>query len=299
MSRDRFNELQGYSDREDTAIEMGALDSSHAAGDGYPDGRFFGMLDSVSRQMSQIDEHIGLIANLHEQALVVTSESKYRQISSDRDQLVADTNGMIASVKQNLDTLARTVDDPTISKEQRVLYATRQQTLAKKFSEQLQRYRQMEYQYSQRNRERLERQYRIARPDATEDEVANAIDSDQAGQVFAQSVMHSSRIGDARRVLRDVEERQADIKKIEKTISELAQMFSEVSEMVNRQQEVIDSIDTAVEETQVHVESGRKEVNTAIVLRIKARKKLWIILFISIIIIVIIVIIIYFTVIKK
>ncbi|KAJ2374079.1 hypothetical protein H4S02_008654, partial [Coemansia sp. RSA 2611] len=94
-------------------------------------------------------------------------------------------------------------------------------------------------------------------------------------------------------------ERQADIKKIDKTISELAQMFVEVSEMVNRQQEVIDSIDTAVEETHVHVDSGRKEVNTAIVLRIKARKKLWIILAISIIIIVIIVVIIYFTVIKK
>ncbi|KAJ2332525.1 hypothetical protein GGH91_006156, partial [Coemansia sp. RSA 2671] len=210
MSRDRFNELQyynrfdqrpfGYSDREDTAIELGPLDNGQVVGGGgYPDGRFFNLLDGVVRQMSQIDEHIGLIANLHEQALAVTSESKYRQISSDRDQLVADTNGMIAGVKQNLEILARTADDPTIPKEQRVLHATRQQTQAKKFSEQLQRYRQMEYQYSQRNRERLERQYRIARPDASDEEVASAIDSDQAGQVFAQSVMHSSRIGDARR----------------------------------------------------------------------------------------------------
>ncbi|KAJ2804047.1 hypothetical protein H4S07_004318, partial [Coemansia furcata] len=285
----------GYSDREDTAIEMGPLDTSQAAGN----GRFFNMLDGVVSQMSQIDEHIGRIANLHEQALTVTSESKYRQISSDRDQLVADTNGIIAGVKQNLEILARTADDPTSSKDQRVLHATRQQTQAKKFSEQLQRYRQMEYQYSQRNRERLERQYRIARPDASDEEVANAIDSDQAGQVFAQSVMHSNRIGDARRVLRDVEERQADIKKIDKTIGELAQMFVEVSEMVNRQQEVIDSIDTAVEETHMDMENGRKEVNTAIVLRIKARKKLWIILFVSIIIIVVIIIIVYFTVIKK
>ncbi|KAJ2829136.1 hypothetical protein GGI24_002213 [Coemansia furcata] len=295
MSRDRFNELQGYSDREDTAIEMGPLDTSQAAGD----DRFFNMLDGVVSQMSQIDEHIERIANLHKQALTVTSESKYRQISSDHDQLVADTNGIIAGVKQNLEILARTADDPTSSKDQRVLHVTRQQTQAKKFSEQLQRYRQIEYQYSQRNREQLERQYRIARPDASDEEVAKAIGSDQAGQVFAQSVMHSNRLGDARRVLRDVEERQADIKKIDNTIGELAQMFVEVSEMVNRQQEVIDSIDTAVEDTHVNVVDGQKEVNTAIVLRIKARKKLWIILFVSIIIIVVIIIIVYFTVIKK
>ncbi|KAJ2006399.1 hypothetical protein H4R26_001401 [Coemansia thaxteri] len=279
---------------------MGALDAGQAGGNGnYSDGQFFGLLDATDRQMALIDEHIGLIANLHEQALAATSEVKHRQISSDRDQLVDDTNGIIASVKQNLGVLARAVDDPTIPKAQRVAQASRQQSLAKKFADQLQRYRQMEYRYSQRNRERLERQYRIARPDATDEEVASAIDSDQAGQVFAQSVMQSSRVGDARRVLRDVEERQADIKKIEKTINELAQMFVEVSDMVNRQQEVIDSIDVAVEDAHVQVQTGRKEVTNAIVYRIKARKKTWIILALVLLIIVIIVIIVYFTVIKK
>ncbi|KAJ2802719.1 Plasma membrane t-SNARE, secretory vesicle fusion, partial [Coemansia helicoidea] len=279
MGRDRFNELQGeYDGHNDTAIELGAFDARHAGyGDGAAGpaagGQFFQMLDAVKGQMEAVDENIKQIAYWHEQALEATSESKYHQVIFDRDGLVSETDGLISEVKQGLDALAQAVNDPSTPKSQRAAQATRQQNLAKKFSEQLQRYHQMEYQYSKRNRERLGRQYRIARPDATDEEVANAIDSDQAGQVFAQSVMGSNKQQEMRRVLRDVEERQADIKKIEQTITRLAEMFVEVSEMVNRQQEVLDNIEDAVEETHGHVESAQKEVKQAIVWRIKARKK--------------------------
>ncbi|KAJ2476360.1 hypothetical protein IWW56_004964 [Coemansia sp. RSA 2131] len=308
MGRDRFEELQGgYGGQDDTAIELGAFDARHAGygnydnggNTGYGDGQFFKLLDSAKAQMEVIEESIKQIAYWHEQALEATSEHKYHQIIFDRDNLVSETNAHISEVKQNLENLAQSVDDPAISKSQRIAQATRQQSLAKKFSELLQRYHQMEYQYSKRNRDRLARQYRIARPDATDDEVAAAIDNDQAGQVFAQSVMSSSRQNDARRVLRDVEERQADIKKIDQTISQLAEMFVEISDMVNRQQETIDSIESAVEDTHGNVESAHKEVKQAIVYRIKARKKIWIALLLLIIIIIIIVVIIYFTVIKK
>ncbi|KAJ1944972.1 hypothetical protein FBU59_002448 [Linderina macrospora] len=253
--------------------------------------------------MSQVDQRIQQISQLHEQALNATSESKHTQAASDRDRLVADTNAVITEIKgdlQRIDQVLRSSqNDPSVSKSQHVARASRQQGLAKKFSEQIQRYRQMEHQYSQRNKERLERQYRIARPDATDSEIANAIENDQAGQVFAQTVMQSSRVGEARRVMRDVEERQADIRKIEQTINELAQMFGEVSEMVNRQQEMIDNIENAVEDTHVQVQSARQEVDKAIVFRKKSRKRLWCILALVLILIAVIVLIVYFTVIKK
>ncbi|KAJ1961657.1 hypothetical protein GGI12_003126 [Dipsacomyces acuminosporus] len=298
MSRDRFQELQGYNAPADTAIELGAVDASQI-NSSYPDGQFFHLLDTTKEQMAQVDQRIGQISHLHEQALGATSESRHSTIARDRDQLVSDTNALIAEIKQNLEVLERTFDDPSVSKSQRVARASQQQSLAQKFSDQLQRYRQMEYQYSQRNRERLERQYKIAKPDATDEEIKEAVENDQAGKVFAQSVLRSSRVGEARRVLRDVEERQADIRKIEKTISELAQMFIEVSDMVNRQQEMIDSIEAAVEDTHGHVETAHKEVKKAIVFRIKSRKRIWIIIILLLILIAIIVIIVYFTAIKK
>lgn len=263
-----------------------------------PDGQFFHLIDTANDKMAQIDGRIGQIAQLHEQALEATSENKYRMIADDRDRLVAETNDVISSIKQTIDSLARATKDPSVPKSQRATQAARQQALAKKFSDQLQRYRQMEYQYSQRNRQRLERQYRIARPDATDEEVNQAINSDQGGQVFAQAVMHSNHMGEARRVMRDVEERKADLAKIEITINELAELFVEVSEMVNQQQEVIDSIEGAVEDTHGAVELGNKETKNAIMYRIKARKKTWCIISIVIVIIVIIIVVVYFKVIK-
>ncbi|ORX68631.1 t-SNARE [Linderina pennispora] len=284
MGRDRFGELQAGMDPapEQTAIELGEYAGTHI-GTNTTEGQFFYLMDTAKDQIEAVNQRIQQIAHLHDQALEATSE----------DEAPTDF------IKQNLDVLQRTFDDPALSKSQRVARAAQQQAVARHFSELLQRYRQMETQYSNRNKERLERQYRIARPDATDEEIAAAIESDQAGQVFAQSVMHSSRIGEARRVLRDVEERQADIRKIEKTVNELSEMFLEVNDMVNRQQEMIDSIENAVEDTHVHVEDAHKEVKKAIVYRIKARKKMWIIIFLVILIIVIIIIIVYFTVIKK
>ncbi|KAJ1947603.1 hypothetical protein FBU59_001862 [Linderina macrospora] len=300
MGRDRFGELQAGMDPtpEQTAIELGEYAATQMATN-TTEGQFFYLLDTAKDQIEDVNQRIQQIAHLHDQALEATSEAKHRQISQDRDQLVTDTNSLVSEIKQNLDVLQRTFDDPALSKSQRVARAAQHQAVAKNFSELLQRYRQMESQYSNRNKQRLERQYRIARPDATDEEIAAAIESDQAGQVFAQSVMHSSRIGEARRVLRDVEERQADIRKIEKTVNELSEMFLEVNDMVNRQQELIDNIENAVEDTHVHVEDAHKEVKKAIVFRIKSRKRLWCIIFLVLLIIVIIIIIVYFTVIKK
>ncbi|KAJ2823461.1 hypothetical protein FBU31_004269 [Coemansia sp. 'formosensis'] len=248
--------------------------------------------------MSQVDQHISEIRSLHERALVATNEPRHKEAAMERDDKVAATNSMISEIKENLKEMAdvckRSKHDPSVTRNQMTARGGRQQALAKKFADQLQRYRQMEYEYSQRNRERLERQYRIARPNATEEEVRDAIVNEQAGKVFSQTVMNSNRLGDARRVLRDVEERQADIKKIERTINELAQMFIEVSEMVNQQQEIIDSIETAVEDTHVNVVDGRKEVKEAIVYRKKSRKTMWCIIIFLITVVIVVGLVLYF-----
>ncbi|KAJ2020744.1 hypothetical protein GGI14_000641 [Coemansia sp. S680] len=322
MSRDRFKDLQaqgwaqsqagvgyGHPATDDhTTIPMNQMggysrDKDHNQHNNEYNGvsaddEFFGLIDRITDQMSQVDQQIGEIRSLHERALVATNESRHKEAALERDDKVAATNSMISEIKENLketaDVCKRSKHDPSVTKSQMTARGGRQQALAKKFADQLQRYRLMEYEYSQRNRERLERQYRIARPNATEEEVRDAIVNDQAGKVFSQAVMNSNRLGDARRVLRDVEERQADIKKIEKTISELAQMFIDVSEMVNQQQEIIDSIETAVEETHVNVVQARKEVKGAIVHRKKSRKTMWCIIIFLIIVVIVVGLVLYF-----
>jgi len=87
----------------------------------------------------------------------------------------------------------------------------------------------------------------LAKPDATSEEVAAAVDGG-GQQIFAQAVSKyfafvpsivvvltvvqmsaSTRYGESRAAYREVEERQHDLQKVEQTLTELAQLFSDVS----------------------------------------------------------------------
>ncbi|KAG0188068.1 Plasma membrane t-SNARE, secretory vesicle fusion [Apophysomyces sp. BC1034] len=91
-------------------------------------------------------------------------------------------------------------------------------TLRKRFLEVIQRYQDIERTYQQKYRQHIVRQIHIVKPDATQDEIDAVIDSDQPPQLFSQSLMQASRMGEAREVLSEVQSRHDDIKRIEKTI---------------------------------------------------------------------------------
>ena len=60
--------------------------------------------------------------------------------------------------------------------------------MRKRFLDTIQRYQDVERNYQLKYRQRIERQIRIVKPDASQDEVDDIIDSDGPPQVFAQSV---------------------------------------------------------------------------------------------------------------
>jgi syntaxin 1B/2/3 len=66
----------------------------------------------------------------------------------------------------------------------------------------------------------------IARPDASRADIDKAIDS-RSGPVFAQEML-SSRIGEQRRALQEVQGRHEELRKMEKSIEELAQLFQDM-----------------------------------------------------------------------
>ncbi|KAJ1957783.1 hypothetical protein GGI12_004925, partial [Dipsacomyces acuminosporus] len=142
----------------------------------------------------------------------------------------------------------------------------------------IENYRKMERDQATRNRDRLSRLYKIACPDATEDEIFMAIDDEMAAEIFAQKVMQSSRSGEARSVLKDVTDRQGDIANIEHTISELTKVHNEASEMVNRQQARLDTITVAIERVETNVRGRNSEKSFALPSRRMHRKRTWIII---------------------
>ncbi|PVU90557.1 hypothetical protein BB561_004821 [Smittium simulii] len=190
-------------------------------------------------------------------------------------------------------------EEQNISRTQKVSRLGRQQGLAKSFGEFVQNYQQANVDFNERNKQRLRRQYLIAKPDATDEEVEEAISSDQVGNVFSSMVMKSSRTAEAKSVLKEVEERHQDILNTEKAILELAGLFQEISDMIYRQQDSLDTIETAVEDANFHIEIAGQEIDQAIEIRKSTRKKAMILLLVLIIVMGIVGGIVYLEVSKK
>ncbi|OMH79865.1 Syntaxin-like protein psy1 [Zancudomyces culisetae] len=231
---------------------------------------------------------------LHEKVINSINDSSYKDVVAERDALDRKTMKLIEAIKADLKQMNTAANDRNLTKSQKATRLGRQQGLTKGLGDVIQNYQQTKHQMSQRNRQKLKRQYMIANPEATSEEADEAIASDRADNVFAQKIMNSSRVTNARMVLREVEERQKDIARLERTIVELSEMFNEINMMVEKQQEMIDVVEAAAEETNANTQYAAVEVDKAIVSRRSSRKKLWCLFIFFLIVLIVLGIVLYF-----
>ncbi|KAL8877781.1 MAG: hypothetical protein Q9192_008599, partial [Flavoplaca navasiana] len=153
-------------------------------------------------------------------------------------------------------------------------------------------YQQVDSEFRKKLSAQMERQYRIVRPDASDQEVREAVEDTSRGQVFSQALMQSNRRGQAQSALSAVQGRHEAIQKIERQMIELAQLFQDVDAAIVEQEAPVQAIETGVEKTHENIQGGNKQLDGAIKKARSIRKKKWICLGIGITIILIIVIII-------
>jgi syntaxin 1B/2/3 len=104
--------------------------------------------------------------------------------------MMAETSKLTNSIRSSIKGLearakaARGGDQKTM--------VTQTEALKKKFRDAIARFQQVEKAYRDRTRQRMERQFRIVRPDASQQEIQAAIEDDQGGQIFSQAVRSPS-----------------------------------------------------------------------------------------------------------
>jgi len=152
-----------------------------------------------------------------------------------------------------------------------------------KFVEAIQNYQSVEQQYRTKYKQRMERQFKIVKPDATPEEVKAVVNDEQGGQIFSQALMNS-RHTDSRAAYQEVQGRHEDIKRIEKTLAELAQLFNDMSVLVEQQNEVVDNVHTQAGTVQQDTEAGVLFTDKAVISARAARKKRWICFFIILVV---------------
>jgi len=248
-----------------TADLSSALDSDTMAA-------FYNEISSIQDSLRTFNDNVARISDLHTRSLNNTDDAVAQRSSAELEELVADTSALSNVLKRRIKSLEKqgaAGRDGQIRKQQTGLVKS-------KFVEAIQNYQTVEQQFRQKYRQRLERQYKIVKPDATPDEIRSAIEGDNGGQVFSQALLNSNRYGESRAAYREVQERHADIQKIEQTLTELAQLFNDMSILVEQQDEVLNVIETTAAAVEKDTEAGLGHTIKAVKSARSARKMRWI-----------------------
>ncbi|KAK9245234.1 t-SNARE [Lipomyces tetrasporus] len=266
------------------SYEMSTLNGGGPYGGQDDMSVFFSEIDSIKNAISQFDNNVARIESLHNRSLneIDTEQDQWNQ--KQIDALVAETSQISNTLKYKIKSLeGKSRSDST----KRVQVDAVKRT----FMDSIQRYQSVEASYGMKYKERAKRQYRIVRPDATEDEVRQAIEDTSGSQIFSQALLNSNRRGEARTALTEVQNRHKELQKMERTLGELVQLFKDMEELVEVQAQDVQAVDHTVKRVENDVNKGVEETRIAVKHARAARRKKWICLGIILIICIILAIV--------
>ncbi|KAG9123770.1 Plasma membrane t-SNARE, secretory vesicle fusion [Ceratobasidium sp. 392] len=293
QSNDRPYELNSYN--QPPAGYTNTENANYGGGDNQPPAgetemtRFYDEITAIQDLIHSYRDNIKTISNLQSRSLTATDDEALRRATSELDGVSAQTQDVSAEIKRRVQALE--AGRGKVSGRDREAWIQQTNVVKSRFVAAIQEYQQAEQQYRQKSRQRMERQVRIVKPDATQEEIEAVVNNDAGAQVFSQALMSSNRYGESRLAYREVQQRHDDVKKIEKTLTELAQLFSDMSVMVAQHDETIDAIEAHAAQADKDMENGLDQTGKAVEHARAARRKRWICFWIIVVILVVVAII--------
>jgi len=277
MASDRLAELNQLSGGGALAVgSMGSDDIESGQRGANFMGDFFGQVAEIKKVMEQVKANIEDLEKKQSKALTdVYGGADYKQEIED---LTDDTNAMAGRVRSHLtqmDAELKRMIQQDPSANQTSDYKIRRNmhsTLTKKFMLLMESYQSCQTKYKTKYQETVKRQFKIVKPDATDDEVEQVLEG--GGEAIFTEHMLASRNAQARAALEDVQEKHKDIQRLESSIQELHQLFVDLSVLVESQGELLDQIEYSVSQSLSYTKTGVKELESANVYARKSRKKM-------------------------
>lgn len=259
---------------------------------------FFAEVDSIQGQIRQLHSNINSVSELHTRRLQTTDDPQ----SNSTQQLAAlsaETSALTNAIRTQIHRLNE--KNRATPKDDNAGFNTRKGQIAalqNSFRKTLEEYNLVEKNSREKYRQRMERQIKIVKPDATEQEINEAFNDQSGGQVFSQALVQSRQSG-ARAAFQEVQSRNQDLRKIEETITQLAQMMQDMATLVLEQDDSVRQIETHAVQAKTDMEQGRVEVTKATNSARAARKKKWICFIIVVLICIVIAVVVAVEVTKK
>ncbi|KAK4703674.1 syntaxin 1B/2/3, partial [Phenoliferia sp. Uapishka_3] len=243
---------------------------------------------SIQDSIKQLHQNINAVSDLHSRRLATTDDALQSASTSQLAQLSSQTSQLTNQIRNQITSLNNANKQSQPGDSDFKTRKTQIATLQNSFKRALQDYQEVEKKSRDKYRQRMERQIRIVKPDATQEEIKAAFDDSTGGQqIFSQALVQSRQSG-ARAAFAEVQSRNQDLKKIEETITQLAQMMQDMATLVLEQDEAVQNIETQAAQVHTDVESGLQQTQKAVKSARAARAKRWICFFIIVAILIVI-----------
>lgn len=223
----------------------------------------------IDQGINTVDQNLAQLRNLHRAALGDTDTTSGSRVNREVDALSAETMSLYRSLVDRVRTVKSSPDA------RQPMNARQVERVDRRLKTAITQYQSVEADFQREMQGQIARQFRIVRPNATEEEVSRAVDGAQGGQVFTQALMQSNRQGQASAALNNVRDRHAQILKIEKQMSELAQLFQDMNTLVVQQEEAVQQIDQQAEDVVENLDKGNTEIDTATKTAWATKRKKW------------------------
>jgi len=248
-------------------------------------GPYFKEVEQIKQQTKQLKTNVDRLGTLYTSRLEAANTKGMQETSAEIDTLVDATNKLAILVQNKLKQLSQDNDSLKDQAEQRIKKNIHSAIL-QKFVDTMQVYQGMQQKHRDNYRMTAANLIKTANPDATEEEIEDAITSGSAEQIFAQQTL--ARREAAKQAHNYVISKHKEILKIEQSLIQLHQLFVDMSVLVQEQSEIVANIEHNVQSAQEHTGEALKELRTANKYHKKARKKMIIIIIIIVVVFIVV-----------
>jgi len=287
MNRDRLNDLNSsysprnnYSERPHNNYNNNTRnnnnnypENNYSQGNGYGANSFSQYTErfnNLQSEIKDIENSIERLESLYNKSYNEVRVNENAEIKRKISEMENRITGEIQDVTNKLKTIRGEASRNTNPKDRKMILNHVTNT-SKSLREVFNSFNQKKKNYAEQKRSRMIRQYQIIHQGASKEEAEKYADSNPDGTLQFSMLSGSKAAYDEAKRNRD------QMEQINQSINELCDLFQDMNFMLTTQNETIQIIDEKMDEVDVQVEEGSKQLTQAIEIRKSSRKKLWII----------------------
>eukprot|EP01111_Echinosteliopsis_oligospora_P016105 TRINITY_DN6572_c0_g1_i2.p1 TRINITY_DN6572_c0_g1~~TRINITY_DN6572_c0_g1_i2.p1 ORF type:complete len:265 (+),score=60.09 TRINITY_DN6572_c0_g1_i2:79-873(+) len=228
--------------------------------------------DAVKTGINAIRNNVKTLETQYKQALFAITPEQTNKSGQEISRLTDATNKQIHQVKAQLDSMRKTASGDHMKHNMT-------ESLTAKFAEILQQYQKSQTEYSEKIKAKMVQKFKIAKPDASMQEIEEAIQNGTSDKIFAQQQLDTQHLhGQAKNALSYINDRHREVLQIQSSVAELNQLFLDMAILVESQGAILNTIEDNVTSAVENTKGGAHLLGKAVQQEKKSRKKMWIII---------------------